>query len=237
MEEQSFYMIIPATVYDAEIKDKAKLLYGHITSLCRQKGYCWATNEHLAKLVKVDSKSTASSYVSDLVKLGVIKTHLIYAEDQKTVKERRIYLADSLIGINQNDNSPINQNVNSPIVQTSKDNTITNNNITNNSISGDEKLLNKIIETYPGNINAKAPLLKALKSLSKEEKILAVKNIERYKKAANGFYLNLRNYIESKAFSEVELKKKEDINKLKNQKQNDTTNNASTFTNRDADFY
>jgi len=94
-------------------------------------------------------------------------------------------------------------------------------------LSGDEKLLNKIIETYPGNINAKAPLLKALKELSKEEKILAIKNIDRYKKAANGFYLNLRNYLESKAFSEVELSKKEYNNKLKHNKPSETSHNFS----------
>ena len=87
--------------------------------------------------------------------------------------------------------------------------------ITQKEITDDEKLLNKIIEIYPGNINSKIPLLKALISLSKEEKILAIKNIDRYKKAANGYYLNLRNYLESKAFSEIELKKKEESNKLK----------------------
>jgi hypothetical protein len=83
-------------------------------------------------------------------------------------------------------------------------------------LSSDEILLNKIIELYPGNVNARGPLLKALQSLTKEEKILAIKNIERYKIAANGFYLNLKNYLESKAFSEIELTKKEQANKLKN---------------------
>jgi len=214
MEEQSFYMIIPATVYDAEIKDKAKLLYGHITSLCRQKGYCWATNDHLAKLVKVESKSTVSSYVSDLVKLGVINTNLIYAEDQKTVKERRIYLADSLIGINQNVNRAVNQNDNRAITQTSKDNNISNNNITNN-ISGDEKLLNKVIEKYPGNVGSRTPILKAIKQLSKEEKILSLKNLDRYSKAWSGYHHNLRNYIEGKQFLDIELKKRETKSKPK----------------------
>ena len=216
MEEQSFYMIIPATVYEAKIKDKAKLLYGHITSLCRQKGYCWATNDHLAKLVGVKEKTTASSYISDLVKLGVINTHLIYAEDQKTVKERRIYLADSLMGISQrnnstvtqNNNSTITQNNNSPITQTSKDNSISNNSISNN-ITGDELLLNKIIEKYPGNVGSKKPILKALKQLTTEEKKLALKNLDRYSKAWVGFHHNLRNYIEGKQFIDTELSKRE----------------------------
>jgi hypothetical protein len=95
-------------------------------------------------------------------------------------------------------------------------------------LSGDEILLNKIIELYPGNVNAREPLLKALQSLTKEEKILAVKNIERYKIAANGFYHNLRNYIQSKAFSEIELTKKEQANKLKNRTNKPDTKTFNT---------
>ncbi len=229
MEEQSFYMTIPSTVYDAKILDKAKLLYGHISSLSKNEGYCYASNEYLATKIGV-TKSTVSEYISQLINLGVLTRVLIYKDNSQEVVQRRLYLSMPIIQIDntlasKKDNSLGLQKDKGLGLQKDKDNRINYNN--NNTISGDEKLLNKIMETYPGNINSKGPLLKAIKSLSKEEKILAVKNIERYKKAANGYYLNLRNYLESKAFSDVELSKKEYSNKLKKSDKSETSHNFS----------
>jgi len=72
-----------------------------------------------------------------------------------------------------------------------------------------EILLDKIIERYPGSINSRGPMLKALKQLDTEERKLALKNIDRYTKAWEGYHHNLRNYLESKQFSESELSKRE----------------------------
>jgi SOS-response transcriptional repressor LexA len=74
-QQPSYYAIIPANVRYANIPDKAKLLYGEITALCNQKGYCWATNEYFANLYGIHKKSI-SRLISILEKENFIVLHL-----------------------------------------------------------------------------------------------------------------------------------------------------------------
>lgn len=93
----NYYSITPASVrYDKKLKPNAKLLYGEITALCNDKGYCWAKNSYFAGLYEVDDRSV-SRWVSDLEKNGYIKTKLIYKTNSKEIDKRLIFISDPLI--------------------------------------------------------------------------------------------------------------------------------------------
>lgn len=94
--KKSYYAIIPAEVrYDEELPPNAKLLYGEITSLCNEKGYCWATNQYFADLYHC-SVSAVKKWISALVKKGYISLELIYKEGTKQVLQRKLYINPSV---------------------------------------------------------------------------------------------------------------------------------------------
>lgn len=119
MEElnRSYYAIIPANVrYDSNIQANAKLLYGEITALCNERGYCWASNAYFAELYKV-SKTSVSNWISNLQKQGYISVELIYKENSKEIENRYIKIVNDPIKENlgrypKNLNDPIQKNCN-----------------------------------------------------------------------------------------------------------------------------
>lgn len=91
-ERPSFYAVIPANIrYDKRLTPNAKLLYGEITALCNDKGYCWASNNYFAELYDVTPQAI-SKWVNSLSDNGYIK--LEYEYNGKEIKERRIYITD-----------------------------------------------------------------------------------------------------------------------------------------------
>ena len=65
-ESAAYYAVVPAPVrYDPDLSPSAKLLFCEITSLCRAKGYCWATNSYFTQLFNL-SASTISRLISQL---------------------------------------------------------------------------------------------------------------------------------------------------------------------------
>ena len=89
-ENKSYYAIIPASVrYDNNLKPNAKLLYGEITALSNEKGYCWAGNDYFANLYGV-SKETISRWISQLHKNGHILVEI--SNKEITNKKRKIYI-------------------------------------------------------------------------------------------------------------------------------------------------
>ena len=94
MEEQqkAYYAIIPANVrYDKDLVPNAKLLYGEITALCNEKGYCWATNQYFAELYNVSDR-TIKNWISQLVDKGYIQRSVKYIEGTKEIEQRKLFI-------------------------------------------------------------------------------------------------------------------------------------------------
>lgn len=133
--KKAYYAIIPANVrYDKRLTPNAKLLYGEITALCNEKGFCWASNDYFASLYEV-SKGTVSSWISKLVKLEYISLQLIYKEGSKEIEHRYIKLSVY----------PMVENVYTPIPKIMQDNTTSYNNTNNNTY---KKVANEQFDTF-----------------------------------------------------------------------------------------
>ena len=137
MEEQqrSYYAIIPANVrYDKDLAPNAKLLYGEITALCNEKGYCWASNQYFAELYGV-SVLSVKRWVNSLVTKGYVYRTLTYKPNSKEV-DKRILSIDSGIKIDttsvQKCYDPSIKNDTSSSIKNDTDNNTSINNTFNN---------------------------------------------------------------------------------------------------------
>jgi hypothetical protein len=89
--QPNFYAIIPATIrYDKNLRPNAKLLYGEITALCNQEGFCWADNAYFANLYQVDNK-TISRWISSLENSG----YLVIEHFPNNGNTRKIYIENT----------------------------------------------------------------------------------------------------------------------------------------------
>lgn len=138
MEEQqrSYYAIIPANVrYDKDLAPNAKLLYGEITALCNEKGYCWASNQYFAELYGV-SVLSVKRWVNSLVTKGYVYRTLTYKPNSKEV-DKRILSIDSGIKIDttsvQKCYDPSIKNDTSSSIKNDTDNNTSINNTFNNT--------------------------------------------------------------------------------------------------------
>ena len=225
----NYYSVIPASVrYDQDLTANAKLLYGEITSLTNEKGYCWATNNYFAKLYKT-SNVTISRWIKSLKDKGYITTKIKYKDGTKEIENRYIQICHP---INKNVNTPINKNVKDNNINMNNINmnnniiTTTNNNIYNN-INSD---LENLIDNFSSNIHSITPFeLEKIKSwlnvfdcsiLNKAIEIATLNNIKTMNYIegilriwqSNNFktLTDIENYIDSKNQRKIEKNKKQD---------------------------
>lgn len=134
--KKSYYAIIPANVrYDKRLTPNAKLLYGEITALCNEKGFCWATNGYFTKLYGV-SKQSVSSWVKSLADAGYIKVDIERDPNTKEILHRYIRIIEY----------PIKENLNTPIKENLKENNTNKNNTNNKKRVSVESEIEKIEE-------------------------------------------------------------------------------------------
>lgn len=138
-EKKSYFAIIPANVrYDDDLSANAKLLYGEITALCNEKGYCWASNDYFSSLYG-KSKRTVIRWINDLVNKNYIQSK-ISKEDGNL---RLISVAEPLV---TKMSLPSDKNVTTPSDKNvTHNNTLLNNTLNNNSYiySSNSRVKNK----------------------------------------------------------------------------------------------
>lgn len=107
-------VILPTSILgDNNLTPLERLLLISILSLCKQKGYCWATNEYFAELFGV-RKQTISKSISSLFKNNYVE--LKFDNSEKNNSKRIIKISEALtkiiLGIKENMNTSINKNHN-----------------------------------------------------------------------------------------------------------------------------
>ena len=73
MSKPTYFTIMPAEVrYDRDLKPIEKILFSEILALSSKKGYCFASNKHLADLMNAKT-GTISMWLNNLEKKKFIK--------------------------------------------------------------------------------------------------------------------------------------------------------------------
>lgn len=165
--QKNFYAIIPAFVrYDKDLQPNAKLLYGEITALSNEKGFCWAENEYFANLYNV-SKTSISKWISCLIKKKYITSEIVYKQGTKEIEHRYLRIVGG----------GVEEKLNTPIEEKLKDNNTSNNitlkEINKESFSEEDLALwfSKVYEIYPrkvSKVKAKEMFERKLRGLDKK---------------------------------------------------------------------
>jgi len=179
--KKSYYAVIPADVrYNKSLPMGARMLYGELTALANEKGYCWATNNYFAELYDV-SISTISSWIAKLEQQNYIHREIIYKNGSREVDERRIYIVpindnvtEASDGTKNNwDSSQTNlgegipKNWNTPPPKNLKD----NNTVSNNTLNTTEDIyiVDRASETEEENFLEEKPISKGKEAVPYKE--------------------------------------------------------------------
>lgn len=100
MDKPAFFAILPAAVrYDKRLKPMERILYGEITALADQTGYCYASNRYFIELYGVTDRAV-QKWIKDLTVCGYITVEVLGGAGQGRC-ERRITPIFSLWDVRQ----------------------------------------------------------------------------------------------------------------------------------------
>ncbi len=144
-EQKAYYAVIPANVrYDKRLKANEKLLYGEITALTNERGYCWAGNKYFSDLYGVTPQAV-SKWINGLKDCGYISIEYTYKNGTKEIESRIIKLVSTNVSDVLTNDSEVLTNVSGGInkclrgyKQKVKDND-TDNNTDNNTVRKKER--------------------------------------------------------------------------------------------------
>lgn len=162
--QKAYYAVIPANVrYDKRLKANEKLLYGEITALTNERGYCWASNKYFSDLYGVTPQAV-SKWINGLKNCGYISIEYTYKNGTKEIESRIIKLALTNVSEVVTNDSEVLTNVSGGInkcfggyKQKVKDNNTYLNNTVNNTVSNKKERKSKSksydeqIAEYTGN--------------------------------------------------------------------------------------
>lgn len=137
---KSYYAIIPANVrYDKDLTPNAKLLYGEITALCNEKGYCWANNSYFAELYNASNRSV-SKWIKQLIEKGYISSTISYKNGTKEIEKRYLYIGsipmeEKFHRVRRKVPDAIEENFHTPIEEKFQDNTTSTNTTINTTFN------------------------------------------------------------------------------------------------------
>ena len=173
--EKSYYAIIPANVrYDADLTPNAKLLYGEITALCNEKGYCWAKNEYFAGLYNTSEK-TITRWIKNLTDKGYIETEVkTFRYDDGTVKKIRYVFIDKNVQSQQEiiEYHHTDKNVPNQTDKNEAYNNTSNNNTNSNNKKERKNTYDKIIGDRISDAELKGLILEFIKMRKMKKKPL-----------------------------------------------------------------
>lgn len=96
-EKPKYFSVTPADVrYDDRLQLGARFLYGEISVLSNQNGYCWAGDSYFSKLYNVDNR-TIQRWLMVLEECGYITRTVKYKEGSKEIEKRFIRLREDLM--------------------------------------------------------------------------------------------------------------------------------------------